>query len=136
MKKKLTKKILALIACLIMCMATITPAFAADIPYTNIQTTGTAATTGYINTNNFSGYAGVSIGHFTIQTQEYSSDTNISVVIYYGNNQVAYYLMSGNGKRENIGMNQNFFYPAGTYRIQVTAYGSDTTGWTGVWLYH
>ena len=135
MNKKITKTILALLLCLVMCTSVTSVAFAADIPYKNINTTS-VSTIAYINTKNFSGYSNTSIGHFSIETQGYSSSCEISVVIYYKNNQIAYYLMSGNGKVERIGINQNFYSPAGQYKIVVSVYNGNPNGWTGVWLYH
>lgn len=135
-RKNFARCFLALMLCVIMCTATTLTAFAADIPYKNQYTSGTGNFTFYIDTRNFSGYENTSIGHFSVQTQGYSSNTYVTVTVYYGNNAVGYAWPGSNDKLENIGFDENFYFPAGQYRVVVSVTGQSSSGWTGVWLYH
>lgn len=137
MKKKITRRLLALTLCLAMCLVTTVTAFAADIPYKNCHTTGTGDYSFTIKTTDFSGYGSTSIGHFTVETSGYSAGSYITVTIYYGNNAVGFAMPGSNEKLENLSFDENFYYPAGTYRVVVSVTGSGaSSGWTGIWLYH
>lgn len=136
MKKRIYNCLLAFLLCFIMCAGTSVKAFAANIPYRNCYTTGRGTHTFYINTNNFSGYENTSIGHFTVETQGYPSNANITVTIYYGNNAVGFAWPGANGKLDRIGFDEHVYYPAGQYRIVISVEGTTSSGWTGIWLYH
>lgn len=134
--KSITRRLLSAIICVAICVGMTLTAFAVDIPYANHYTSGTGDFTFYINTKNFSGYDSESIGHFTVQTQGYSSSSYITVTVYYGNNAVGFAWPGSNEKLEDIGFDEFSYFPAGRYRIVVSVTGESSDGWTGVWLYH
>lgn len=136
MKKRICNCLLALVLCLVMCIGTSVQAFAASIPYKNCYTEGRGTHTFYINTKNFSGFENTKIWHFTVQTQGYPSNANITVTIYYGNNAVGFAWLSGNQKLERIGFDENVYFPAGQYSIKISVENKTSNGWTGIWLYH
>jgi len=135
MKKKLSKLFAVLFACMLMSATFCNTAFAVSLPYKNIHTTS-GNTTATIDTRTFSGYSNKTIRQFSVQTQDYSSSSVITVYVYYGNTLLNTCILNGNTSRNNIGCLYAPSYPAGVYTIRVSVAGSDVNGWTGVWLFY
>lgn len=135
MKKNIVR-VLAIMMCVVMCLVTNLSASAASIPYKNYKTTGSGNYTFTIDTSSFSGYSDKTIGHFSVETQGYSSSAYITVTIKHGSTTVGSCFAPTNGKTENNGFSSNFYYPPGVYTITVSVINTSSSGWTGVWLYH
>ena len=137
--KKTIKRILAFFLCLIITMGVSVSAFAA--PYESTTSEITRSGGYYINhyTGNntygtFTITANGSISQFTVQTQDFSSDSWIIVEVWNASKQISqqYVSISGNTKKNNIPLNG--IYPAGTYTIKYNV-RIGSPGWIGVWLY-
>lgn len=135
MKKNIVR-FLAIMMCVVMCLATNLTAFAADIPYKNYKTSGSGSYTFTIDTTSFNGYSNTSIGHYTVETQGYPSSATILVIIKKDNQTVGSCAAITNGKRQNIDFDTGYYLAGGVYTITVEVINSNSSGWTGVWLYH
>lgn len=136
MKKRTTRCIVALMLCLIMCVATTITAFAASIPYKNCHTTGNGDFTFTIDTRTFSGYENTTIGHFTVQNQNYSSNAIVTVSISKGNKSCGFAMLQGNEKLNDCVFDQFLYQSPGVYTITISVVNSSSGGWTGIWLFH
>ncbi len=134
MKKKISRIFAILLICMFTCGFFSNTALAASIPYKNIHTTsGTTSAT--INTKSFSGYSNKSIKEFSVQTQNYSSSSIITVYVYYQDKLLNTCILHGNTSINNIHCLYDPSYPAGTYTIRIFVTGDDLDGWTGIWLF-
>lgn len=140
MKKK-NRRIIAFLLCFVLSIGISIPAFAD----THEATTAEINRSGgyYVNhyTNNkyygtFKINANGSISQFTVQTQDFSSDSWIVVEVWNANEtqmiSMSYVSITGNQKVNNKPLKG--VYPAGTYTIKYNV-NIGGPGWIGVWLY-
>lgn len=139
-KVKNTFKAIALCLCLtLMCGMFAVPAFAdevdtpADDPvvnsmvYTNRYTYGASS-------GSFDLTSSSTVRKYTVETQDFPSNSYITVAVYKGNTQVSEtgVLIAGNGKVSNQTLVMP--YTSGTYTIHWTV-SNGGSGWIGVWLF-
>lgn len=126
---KKARKLLALCLCAILCFSFSTTAFAAGIPYKNFYHPGDG-------TNSFEITTDRSISQFTVETQNFPTNTSISVEVW--NSSKTQQLSSwtvfvyGNDKIPNQLLKHSF--SPGTYCIRYSVQ-PNASGWIGVWLY-
>lgn len=140
MQKNL-KRIMAVLLCLVLTMGVSVSVFAAtpEVTTTGITRDGGYYVNHYTNGNSYGTFkitANGPISQFTVQTQDFSSDSWIIVEVWNSSQTVQisqqYISITGNKKKNNIPLNGT--YPAGTYTIKYNV-NIGGPGWIGVWLY-
>ena len=126
--KSLTKRLLSLSLCLVICLGTSIVTQAASA-YKNHYTNGSTSSSFQITTTS-------SISQFTVQTQDFPSDSSIAVEVWNSNGSkqlsTSTVWLNGNEKINNQVL--NFSYPKGTYTIKYDIHFGGS-GYIGVWLY-